>query len=163
MTLDDYDHRLLAEIQRDATLPQSELGERVNLSAAAVNRRLKRYRDEGIVRRQVALVEPEQLGHPLTLVVQVEVESERIDLLDAMKRSFARCPQVQQCYYTAGEWDFVLILAVRTMEQYTELTRCLFFESNNVRRFKTLVSMSNVKVGLEIPTGLDAPQGAARS
>ncbi len=163
MTLDDYDHRLLAEIQRDATLPQSELGERVNLSAAAVNRRLKRYRDEGIVRRQVALVEPEQLGHPLTLVVQVEVESERIDLLDAMKRSFARCPQVQQCYYTAGEWDFVLILAVRTMEQYTELTRSLFFESNNVRRFKTLVSMSNVKVGLEIPTGLDAPQGAARS
>ncbi|CAN7332486.1 Lrp/AsnC family transcriptional regulator [Pseudomonas solani] len=163
MTLDDYDHRLLAEIQRDATLPQSELGERVNLSAAAVNRRLKRYRDEGIVRRQVALVEPEQLGHPLTLVVQVEVESERIDLLDAMKRSFARCPQVQQCYYTAGEWDFVLILAVRTMEQYTELTRSLFFESNNVRRFKTLVSMSNVKVGLEIPTGFDAPQGAARS
>ncbi|BCD87256.1 AsnC family transcriptional regulator [Pseudomonas solani] len=163
MTLDDYDHRLLAEIQRDATLPQSELGERVNLSAAAVNRRLKRYRDEGIVRRQVALVEPEQLGHPLTLVVQVEVESERIDLLDAMKRSFARCPQVQQCYYTAGEWDFVLILALRTMEQYTELTRSLFFESNNVRRFKTLVSMSNVKVGLEIPTGFDAPQGAARS
>ncbi|MBB4821497.1 DNA-binding Lrp family transcriptional regulator [Pseudomonas alcaligenes] len=163
MTLDDYDHRLLAEIQRDATLPQSELGERVNLSAAAVNRRLKRYREEGIVRRQVALVEPEQLGHPLTLVVQVEVESERIDLLDAMKRSFARCPQVQQCYYTAGEWDFVLILAVRTMEQYTELTRSLFFESNNVRRFKTLVSMSNVKVGLEIPTGFDAPQGAARS
>lgn len=163
MTLDDYDHRLLAEIQRDATLPQSELGERVNLSAAAVNRRLKRYRDEGIVRRQVALVEPERLGHPLTLVVQVEVESERIDLLDAMKRSFARCPQVQQCYYTAGEWDFVLILAVRTMEQYTELTRSLFFESNNVRRFKTLVSMSNVKVGLEIPTGFDAPQGAARS
>lgn len=163
MTLDDYDHRLLAEIQRDATLPQSELGERVNLSAAAVNRRLKRYRDEGIVRRQVALVEPEQLGHPLTLVVQVEVESERIDLLDAMKRSFARCPQVQQCYYTAGEWDFVLILAVRTMEQYTELTRSLFFESNNVRCFKTLVSMSNVKVGLEIPTGFDAPQGAARS
>ncbi|MCU9949972.1 Lrp/AsnC family transcriptional regulator [Pseudomonas sp. PDM13] len=163
MTLDDYDHRLLAEIQRDATLPQSELGERVNLSAAAVNRRLKRYRDEGIVRGQVALVEPEQLGHPLTLVVQVEVESERIDLLDAMKRSFARCPQVQQCYYTAGEWDFVLILAVRNMEQYTELTRSLFFESNNVRRFKTLVSMSNVKVGLEIPTGFDAPQGAARS
>ncbi|BCG23401.1 AsnC family transcriptional regulator [Pseudomonas tohonis] len=163
MTLDDYDRRLLAEIQRDATLPQSELGERVNLSAAAVNRRLKRYRDEGIVRGQVALVEPEHLDHPLTLVVQVEVESERIDLLDAMKRSFARCPQVQQCYYTAGEWDFVLILAVRTMEQYTELTRRLFFESNNVRRFKTLVSMSNVKVGLEIPTDAEAPQGAACS
>jgi DNA-binding Lrp family transcriptional regulator len=51
----------------------------------------------------------------------------------------------------AGEWDFVLVLAVRNMEQYTELTRELFFENNNVKRFKTLVSMSNVKVGVQVP------------
>ena len=42
-------------------------------------------------------------------------------------------------------------MAVKKMEQYTELTRTLFFESNNVKRFKTLVSMSNVKVGLNVP------------
>ena len=45
----------------------------------------------------------------------------------------------------------MLVLAVRNMEQYTELTRELFFENNNVKRFKTLVSMSNVKVGLQVP------------
>lgn len=55
----------------------------------------------------------------------------------------------------AGEWDFVLILAVRDMDQYTELTRELFFSNNNVKRFKTLVSMSRVKVGLEVPIDLD--------
>ncbi|MNN76930.1 leucine-responsive transcriptional regulator [compost metagenome] len=79
------------------------------------------------------------------------MESERLDLLDAMKRSFLDCPQVQQCYYVAGECDFVLIMLVRNMEQYTELTRTLFFENNNVKRFRTLVSMSNVKVGLQVP------------
>ncbi len=156
MTLDSFDLKLLKEVQQDAGLSQAELGERVNLSAAAVNRRLKRLNEDGVIRRTVALVDPQQLGHQLTVIAEVEVESERLDLLDAMKRSFLACPQVQQCYYVAGEFDFVLVLAVKSMEQYTDLTRQLFFESNNVRRFRTLVSMSNVKVGLEVPLDLEA-------
>lgn len=149
--LDTFDCKLLMEVQRDAQIPQSELGARVNLSTAAVNRRLRRLADDGVIDRYAAIVSPEKTGHPITVVANVEVESEQIDLLDAMKRTFARCPQVQQCYYVAGEWDFVLILAVRDMDQYTELTRQLFFSNNNVKRFKTLVSMSRVKVGLEVP------------
>ncbi|MFC3943877.1 Lrp/AsnC family transcriptional regulator [Pseudomonas gingeri NCPPB 3146 = LMG 5327] len=151
MSLDEFDRRLIAAVQENAGLSQSELGERVNLSPAAVNRRLKRLGQIGAIRKTVAVVDPVVLGYPLTIIAEVEVESERLDLLDAMKRSFADCPQVQQCYYTAGEWDFVLILAVRSMEHYTELTRRLFFENNNVKRFKTLVSMSSVKAGLQVP------------
>lgn len=149
--LDSYDLKLLAEVQKDAHTSQSELGTRVNLSAAAVNRRLKRMADEGVIEKYAAVVDPDAVGYSLTIVAQVEVESERIDLLDAMKRSFQACPQVQQCYYVTGEWDFVLIFAVRHMAQYTELTRQLFFRNNNVKRFKTLVAMSRVKVGLEVP------------
>lgn len=149
--LDRYDRRLLAEMQCDARTAQSELGARVNLSTAAVNRRLKRLVDEKVIEKFTAVVAPEALGYALTIVVTVEVESEQIDLLDAMKRTFERCPQVQQCYYVAGEWDFVLIFAVRHMEQYNELTRQLFFSNNNVKRFKTLVVMSRIKAGLEIP------------
>ncbi|PMY65478.1 MULTISPECIES: Lrp/AsnC family transcriptional regulator [Pseudomonas] len=151
-SLDTYDLKLLAELQRDARTPQSELGLRVNLSTAAVNRRLKRLSDEGVIERYSAVIAPEALGYELSIIVEVEVESERIDQLDALKRSFQACPQVQQCYYVAGECDFVLIFTVRNMAQYNELTRELFFENNNVKRFKTLVAMSRVKVGLDVPT-----------
>ena len=96
-------------------------------------------------------VDPVAVGYGLTVITEVEVENERLDLLDAMKRTFLACPQVQQCYYVAGECDFVLIMTVKNMEQYTALTRTLFFDSNNVKRFKTLVSMSNLKVGLQVP------------
>lgn len=151
MSLDAFDLALLDAVQQDATTSQQELGERVNLSPAAVNRRLKKLNADGVLRKTVALVDPVALGYGLTVIAEVEVENERLDLLDAMKRTFLACPQVQQCYYVAGECDFVLIMAVKNMEQYTELTRTLFFESNNVKRFKTLVSMSNVKVGLNVP------------
>ncbi|MCU1740977.1 MULTISPECIES: Lrp/AsnC family transcriptional regulator [unclassified Pseudomonas] len=155
MSLDHFDLALLEAIQQDASTSQQDLGARVNLSPAAVNRRLKKLNTDGVVRKTVALVDPVRLGYGLTVIVAVEVENERLDLLDAMKRTFLACPQVQQCYYVTGESDFVLILAVRNMEQYTELTRTLFFESNNVKRFKTLVSMSNVKVGLEVPVAVE--------
>jgi Lrp/AsnC family leucine-responsive transcriptional regulator len=146
-TLDVFDRKLLAEVQRDAQLPQNELGVRVNLSTAAVNRRLRRLAEDRVIDRYAAIVSPEKVGFPLTIVSTVEVESEQIDLLDAMKRTFERCPQIQQCYYVAGEWDFVLILTVRDMEQYNELTRQLFFSNNNVKRFKTLVSMARGTCG----------------
>lgn len=153
-SLDPYDLKLLAEVQKDGTA-QSELGARVNLSAAAVNRRLKRLGEEQAITQYTAVVAPEALGYHLTVVGQVEAENERIDLLDAMRCSFEACPQVQQCYYVTGEWDFVLIIAARHMAQYTELTRQLFFKSNNVKRFKTLVVMDRVKASLAVP--VDGP------
>ncbi|MXN76293.1 winged helix-turn-helix transcriptional regulator [Burkholderia sp. 4701] len=152
--LDAFDRKLLMEVQRDAQTPQNELGTRVNLSTAAVNRRLRRLADDGVIERYTAVVAPEKAGYALTIVVNIEVESEQIDLLDAMRRTFEQCPQVQQCYYVTGEWDFVLILVVRDMDQYNALTRELFFANNNVKRFKTLVSMSRVKVGLGVAVDL---------
>ncbi|HEJ1327429.1 Lrp/AsnC family transcriptional regulator [Pseudomonas aeruginosa] len=153
MSLDQFDLALLEAVQQDATTSQLDLGAEVNLSAAAVNRRLKKMNADGVIRKTVALVDPASLGYALTVITEVEVESERLDLLDAMRRAFLACPQVQQCYYVAGECDFVLIMLVKNMEQYTQLTRELFFESNNVKRFKTLVSMSNYKQGLTVPCG----------
>ncbi|SIT49331.1 Uncharacterized HTH-type transcriptional regulator y4tD [Paraburkholderia piptadeniae] len=157
MSLDDFDLKLLMEVQRDAQTPQNELGARVNLSTAAVNRRLRRLSDEGVIHHYSAVVAPEKVGFALTIIAMVEVESEQIDLLDSTKRTFAQCPQIQQCYYVAGESDFVLILTVRNMDEYTALTRQLFFSNNNVKRFKTLVSMSRVKVGLDVPVGPNDP------
>jgi DNA-binding Lrp family transcriptional regulator len=152
-SLDSFDLRLLALVQENARLSQAELGERVSLSTAAVNRRLKRMADDGVIKRYAAEVEPAAVGYPLTIIAGVETESERVDLLDEMKQAFASCPEVQQCYYVTGDWDFILIFTVNHMEHYTALTRQLFFENNNVKRFKTFVSMSRVKVGLSLPIG----------
>ena len=151
--LDEVDVALLAALQGDARVPQATLGAWVGLSAAAVNRRLRRLMDAGVITRTSAVLAPELLGHPLTVVAQIEVVSEQVDLLDAMEQTFTRCPQVQQCYYVTGEWDFVLVLLVRDMAEYTRLTRELFFAGNNVKRFKTLVVMKRAKVTLDVPLG----------
>lgn len=153
-TLDAADRALLSLVQEDARLPQAAMGARVGLSAAAVNRRLRRLTETGLITGVHAVLAPDLLGHPLTVIAQVEVESEQPAELDRLRERLAACPQVQQCYYVTGEWDFVLVLVVRDMDQYTHLTRELFFASDNVKRFKTLVVMNRAKVTLDVP--LDA-------
>jgi DNA-binding Lrp family transcriptional regulator len=151
--LDATDVALLRAVQSDARTPQAALGARIGLSGPAVNRRLRRLADAGVIARTGAVLAPDLLGHPLTVIVHIEVESEQLDRLDDVERSFTHCPQVQQCYYVTGEWDFVLVLLVRDMAEYTRLTRDLFFSNNNVKRFKTLVVMKRAKVTLDVPLG----------
>ncbi|WP_210604162.1 Lrp/AsnC family transcriptional regulator [Brevibacterium oceani] len=150
-SLDDIDLRLLEALQADARLPQSALGARVGLSTAAVNRRLKRLTEAGIILGSTLTLAPELLGRPVRVIAQLAVESEQLDKLDAVRASLVEGQEVQQCYYVAGEWDFVLILLVKDMAEYTELTRQLFFGNDNIRRFSTQVVMDAAKVGLTVP------------
>ncbi|GLS20292.1 AsnC family transcriptional regulator [Labrys miyagiensis] len=149
--LDSFDIAILAILQRDNQTPQRLIGERVNLSAPAVQRRIKRLEADGFIRANIAVLDPARLGQRLTIVVNVDLESERVDLIDEAKRSFLAEAQVQQCYYVAGETDFVLILNVGSMTEYEGLTRRLFFANPNIKRFRTFVAMDRVKVGLGVP------------
>lgn len=151
--LDPFDLAILEILQRNNMTPQRLIGEEVNLSPAAVHRRIRRMQDEGVIVGNYAVIDPAQVGLPFTIVVEVNVESERLDLLDAAKRSFAEDPEVQQCYYVTGDADFVLIVNVPSMAAYEALTRRLFFGNHNVKRFRTLVVMDRIKAGLAVSLG----------
>ena len=151
ITLDSFDLAILNILQRDNTTPQRVIGETVRLSAPAVQRRIRRMEEAGVIQANVAVIDPAQVGQPITIFVEVEVISETAELIDAAKREFASVPEVQQCYYVTGEADFVLVIVVPTMGDYEALTRRLFFGNNNVKRFRTFVAMDRVKVGLVVP------------
>jgi DNA-binding Lrp family transcriptional regulator len=149
--LDRLDLAILKVLQHDNKTPQRTIAETVNLSAPAVQRRIKRMEETGVIQSNVAVVDPAKVDHSITLFVEVEMESERAEMFDAAKRSFAATPEVQQCYYVTGEADFILVIVVRAMSDYEALTRKLFFANNNVKRFRTFVSMERVKVGMTVP------------
>jgi Lrp/AsnC family transcriptional regulator, leucine-responsive regulatory protein len=148
--LDSFDLAILEIVQRDNSIPLRTIGEVVNLSAAAVQRRLKRMRENDVIVGNVAVVDPARLGRAITILVEIVVESERIDLIEGVRESLLAAPEVQQCYYVTGDADFVVIVTVGTMQEYEALTRRLFFNNPNVKRFRTLVVMDRVKVGLNV-------------
>ncbi|WP_341487151.1 Lrp/AsnC family transcriptional regulator [Pararhizobium sp. A13] len=151
--LDAHDRKILEILQKDNGTPQREIGAAINLSAPAVQRRIKRMEESGIIQANVAIIDPASVGQSITIFVEVEVISETADRIEDAKRAFASAPEIQQCYYVTGEADFVLVIVVPTMADYEALTRRLFFGNNNVKRFRTFVAMDRVKVGLTVPVG----------
>ncbi|AKS46417.1 transcriptional regulator, AsnC family [Octadecabacter temperatus] len=149
-TLDPFDLAILRILQKDNTVPQRVIGERVNLSAPSVQRRIKRLEASGIIAAQTATVDPAGFGPALTIVVQVELNVETGGAIDVVKQSFIDAPEIQQCYYVTGEADFVLIILVQDMSEYEALTQRLFFSNETIKKFKTFVTMDRTKVSLEI-------------
>jgi Lrp/AsnC family transcriptional regulator, leucine-responsive regulatory protein len=101
-SLDKFERAILDLVQRDNTTTLRLMAEQVNLSTAAVQRRIKRMEEKGVITGNVAIVDPTAVGRPLTIIVEVMAERTSIDALEAMKAHFA-VPEVQQCYYVTGE------------------------------------------------------------
>lgn len=146
-TLDPFDLRILALHQHDTRLAAERIGEQVGLSAAAVQRRLKRMREEGAIEAETARVSPAAVGLALTLVVNVKLEREGADVHARFRSRMRDNAQVQQCYYVTGDMDFVLLVVVRDMETYERFTREHLLDDGNVRGFTTQVVMERCKVG----------------
>ena len=149
--LDAADRELLERVQRDARVSAEAIGADLGLSAATVQRRLKRMREAGVIVCEVAQIDPKAVGMAMTFVVAVELERERADILDAFRRKANADANVQQCYYVTGEADFFLVVVARDMDDFEQIAGRLFQQDANVRRFRTSVVMGQSKVGLSVP------------
>jgi len=150
MKLDKADITIINELQKNARIGIDNLAEMTSLSTASVQRRLKNLRDNGVILREVAVVDPTKVGQLMSFVVLVELERERRNQIDEFVRGVTKEPQVQQCYYVTGDADFCLICTAKDMNDFEELTQRLFFEDANVRKFRTSVVMGRKKVSMEL-------------
>ncbi|MFX4316590.1 winged helix-turn-helix transcriptional regulator, partial [Enterobacter sp. 63] len=82
-------------VQRNHRLSQREIADRVSLSPSAVNRRIAALEEAGIIKHTVSVVDASKVGRPITIMVQVTIENERLDLLEEDKQRFISCAQVQ--------------------------------------------------------------------
>lgn len=149
--VDDSDLIILRMLQANARERLETMAHESDLSVATVQRRIRAFRDAGIISGEVTLVEPKAVGYTMTVVILVELERERIDQIDAFRRKVKAEPQVQQCYYITGDADFALIVLAKDMDDYEKLTHRLFFEDSNVKRFRTSVVMGRTKISLDVP------------
>jgi len=149
--LDDTDRLILRALQQNARLSAEELGEKAGVSRSSAQRRLQTLRETGVIEKEIAVISTRRTDATMTFIVEVELERERIDLLDEFRRSMIRLEEVQQCYYVTGHTDFILIVLAKDMASYELFSRKVFSENPNIRRFHTNVVVDPVKVGLSVP------------
>jgi DNA-binding Lrp family transcriptional regulator len=149
--LDEIDHLLLDELQADAGRTLRELGEVVGLSPSAVQRRMERYRESGLLSHTTAVLDPKASHDLVIAVVLVAIERESPRLLDALQRRWLAAPEVQQLYGCYGEWDYVVVLTTSGMAHHKEVSTRLFSQAPNVRRFLTMLVVDPLRTGSTIP------------
>jgi Lrp/AsnC family transcriptional regulator, leucine-responsive regulatory protein len=154
MELDAFDRQLLNIVQEDAQQTAEQIAAQVALSPSAIQRRLRRLREQGVILRDVAVVDPRKIGRPTFFIVALHVERERPELLAELRKWLAAQDHIQQVFYVTGEADFILVITAPDTETYDELMLRLVSENANVRRFTTNVALSVVKRGLTIPAPL---------
>lgn len=151
MLYDRTDARILEVVQKNNRLTSETIGELIGLSPTACQRRLKRLRSTGIIESDVSIVSAKAVGRPIQMLVLVQLERERTDIIDRFKRAIRASIDVVNGFYVTGDADFVLYLTARTMEDYEQFTRRFFYENPDIKGFRTMVVMDRVKAGFAIP------------
>ena len=148
--LDEYDKKLLRQLQQNNKITAEELGLLVNLSTSAVQRRLKRLRDDKMIEADVSIISPKAVGIGITCVVDVILEVGNSKAIDGFKTAMQACTEVMQCYYVTGTYDFVLLVNTVDMQHYDDFSKKQIMDNPNVKHFYTHVVMDKVKVGYGI-------------
>ncbi len=158
---DAIDLRLLDALQADASLTNQDLAARVAVSPATCLRRVKRLVDAGIVERRVAILSADKLGAGLSAILEITLDRQGAEHLDAFEAQAVQDAAVQQCWRVSPGPDFVLIVQVADMPAYHALTQRLLTQHANVRNIKAFFSVKRAKfdtrIGLPTAQPRDTP------
>lgn len=143
--LDELDRRILTVLQENAALTNIELAAIVHASPPTCLRRVKRMQESGVIERQVALVAPQKVGPALTSIVEITLDHQATEKLEAFEALVALEPAVLQCYRVSPGPDFVLVVQVADMPAYHALAHRLFATHANVRNVRSFFSIHRSK------------------
>jgi Lrp/AsnC family transcriptional regulator len=116
--MDAIDRKILAVLQKDASLSVAEIGNRVGLSSTPCWKRIQRLEADGVIQRRVAVVDQDKLGLGVTVFVSVETGDHSEDWLRRFAEVVAALPEVMEFYRMAGDVDYMLRVVVADMQSY---------------------------------------------
>lgn len=148
--IDAMDLRILAIVQTDADQSADMIGEKVHLSPSAVQRRLTRLKKARVIERISAVVNPKAVGQGFTVLVEIELETERLDAVEPFRHWVRQESVIQSCWYVTGESDYLLVVLVRDLDAYTAFTDRMMSARLAVRRYRSLVSLMTIKRTLNV-------------
>ena len=123
MTLDATDKRILAALQRRGRMSNADLSEAVNLSASACHRRVQRLEAEGYIKDYVALLDARKMGVPTTVFVEITLQGQADEVLDAFEKGVHRIPDVLECHLMAGTADYLLKVVAENTDDFARIHR----------------------------------------
>ena len=158
--LDALDLALLNRLQDDASESNQDLARRVHISPPTCLRRVKKLRDAGLIERQIAVLDADRIalhmGHGLTAIVEITLDRQGQEAVEAFEQRMTLDAAVQQCYRVSPGPDFILVVHAADMPGYLALAQRLFTSDANVRNVKAFFSIRRAKFEPKLPLARSA-------
>lgn len=145
MSLDNTDLKLLRLLQEDANLSNKELSYKLNKSIAAIYERVKKLKQQGYIKKTVAILDRHKIGIGLISFSQVFLKAHTAEILNQFERDVAQFPEVMECYQMAGSYDFMLRIATKDMDSYHLFLRNKLAVLPQVNTVQTYFVLSEIK------------------
>ena len=123
MSLDSTDRRILETLQRKGRLSNADLSDVVHMSPSACHRRVARLEADGYIRDYVALLDARKIGVPTTVFVEITLQGQSDEVLDAFEKAVRRIPDVLECHLMAGSADYILKVVAEDTEDFARIHR----------------------------------------
>jgi len=152
--LSDIDKKILAVLQENSDLTNTELARKVGLSTAPCWRRVKRLEDMGVLTRRVALVDPKKLDLDIVVYASLKLSNHTEEALEIFERNIITYPEVTECYTISGSMDYMIRLITRDMQTYENFLRQKLLKMEMVKEVHSRFAVTKVKYTTAIPLAL---------
>ncbi|NVK19317.1 MAG: Lrp/AsnC ligand binding domain-containing protein [Methylocystaceae bacterium] len=153
--MDVIDQKILQELQMNGRIPMVELANRVNLTKTPCTQRVHRMEDKGIIRGYRADLDPAKLDAGRIMIVMVTMNKTSDDALERFNEAVSYIPEIQGCYMVAGNFDYLLKVRTKNVEEYRSVLGYKIGQLPNVLQTHSFLVMEQVKDEVTVPVPID--------
>jgi DNA-binding Lrp family transcriptional regulator len=150
MTMDRIDRKILSELQKDASIANNDLADRVGLAPSSCLRRVRSLKEKGVITGVIALTDPKKMNRPLKAIVTVKLADHGVSARKQWLSDMNKEPAISQIYSVSGETDTVVFMNLADMEEFQALSQTLFAEDDNVLQYQSLFVLEQHKFDLAL-------------
>jgi DNA-binding Lrp family transcriptional regulator len=151
MDIDDRDYDILTELQRDGSLTNADLAERVHLSPSACLRRVNLLKDGGMIQGTHLILNQAKAGFEGTAYLFIALKGQDRSTLDTFEKAMIKVPHIQEAYLLAGQSDYLLRVVFRDMEDFERLHSEVITRLPGVERVQSTLTLRTVKRVTSLP------------
>jgi len=151
MKLDETDLKILGILQRDAKITNAKLASKVGISPPAMLERVKRLESSGVISKFVVLVDRKRVGVGVIAFVNVSLAVHQLSSRDVFISKINELDEVLECYQTSGDSDFILKVALESLDHYSAFVVDRLTGIEGIQNIKSTFVLDTVKYNTALP------------
>ncbi|MFT4097717.1 MAG: Lrp/AsnC family transcriptional regulator [Rhodoblastus sp.] len=151
--IDSIDRRILARLQRDASIQNQQLANEVGLSPSPCHRRVRALEEAGIIRGYVALLDGPAIGAGFLAYVEVRLERQAVEFSDRFEKAVFARAEILECVRVTGDYDYLLKVATRDIEAFHRFLIDTLTRIKGIANTRTSIALNRVKETTALPIG----------